>query len=97
MSLTHAMVTLNSTATLLTIPFASEPDYASQLTIIVQNLDQSKHVLLGGSNVTTTSYGHKLEPGSSIEFKLSPWDELYAVADTGTLSAGVIRIQKNAL
>ena len=94
MTLSHQLVTLNATtATLLTTAFASEVDYAGDLVIKIMNLDQSKHIFLGGSNTTTTSYGYKLQPNLSVEFKLRPEDELYAVAETGTLSCGIIKVQ----
>jgi len=94
MTLSHQQLTLNATtATLLTTAFASEIDYAGDLTILVQNHDQSKHVLLGSSSVTTSSYGIKLDPLQYIQIKLRPEDELYGLADTGTLSCGIIKVQ----
>lgn len=94
MALTHQLVTLNATPTLLTVAFANEPEYSKELIILVENMDQSKHALLGSSNVSTSSYGIRLDPGERIQLSLSPWDELYGVASTGTLSVGVVRIQK---
>jgi hypothetical protein len=94
MTLNHQLVTLNATTPfLLTTAFAAEIEYAGNLNITVQNLDQSKHVLLGSSSITTSSYGHKLDPLSNIQLTLRPEDELYGLADTGTLSCGIIKVQ----
>lgn len=93
MTLSHALVTLNQTAQILTIPQQNEIDYAGPLQIIVQNLDQSKHILLGSSSVTISSYGFRVEPSTYLQITLNPSDELYAIADVGTLSCGIIRVQ----
>jgi len=93
MTLSHQLVTLNATPVILTTSAASEIDYAGDLYITVQNLDQSKHVLLGSSSVTTSSYGFRIEPASYIQLKLRPEDELYGIADSGTLSCGIIKVQ----
>ena len=92
MTLSHALVTLNQTAQILTIPVASEAPYAQDLLISVQNLHSSHYVFLGDSTVTTSSYGFRIDPGQTFTISLNPFDELYAVTDTGTTNVGVIRV-----
>lgn len=93
MALSHQLFTLNQTPAILTVPAASEQDYAESLTIAIQNLHSSHFIFLGSSSVSTSSYGFRIDPGQTFTAVLAPEDELYGVTDTGTTSAGVIRIQ----
>jgi hypothetical protein len=94
MSIAHQLVTLsNSTPTILTVPFASEPDYSQSLSISIQNLDSSKYAYIGNSGVSSSSYGFRLSPGQSVSFDLAPQDELYAVCSDTSMQVAVIRIQ----
>jgi hypothetical protein len=96
MSLSHQLVTLNTTTpTILTIAPANEPEYSRELTVSIQNLDSTNFVLLGGSNVSTSSYGFRIDPGQTFTATLSPTDDLYAVSHSGTPQVGVIRVVTN--
>jgi len=91
MALAHQIVALNSsTATLVSIPSASEVPYEHNASISVQNLDSSATVFLGDSTITTSSYGYALLPGASISFDLLADDQLFAIASTGTPNVAVL-------
>lgn len=93
MTLSHALVTLNTTTPqILTIPSAQEADYSNSLTISIQNLHTSHFVYLGSSSVSTTSYGFRIDPGQTWTSDLHPEDEIYAVTDTGTTNVGIIKV-----
>ncbi len=93
MTLSHALVTLNtSTPVILTIPAAQEAAYASELVISIQNLHSSHYVYLGDSTVSTSSYGFRIDPDQTFTIVLSPIDELYAVTDTATTQVGIIKV-----
>jgi hypothetical protein len=92
MALSHSLVALNaSTATIVTIPDSQEQDYSANLTISIQNVN-TVVVYLGGSNVTSSSYGYALNPGSTFTADLSPNDEIYAIAASGTPNVAVIKV-----
>ena len=94
MALSHEIITLsNSTPTILTVPFASEPDYAQSLSISIQNLDTSKYAYIGGSGVNSSSYGFRLSPGQSVQFDINPFDELYAVCSDTSMQVAIIRVK----
>lgn len=95
MSLSHSLKTLSTTAQLISLAAEDEIPYASQLTMSVQNTDESIVVYLGDAGVTSTSYGYKLIPGTIFTADLSPDDELYAVAASGTPKVAIIRVQHN--
>lgn len=94
MSLSHALVALNTTtATILTVPAASEDSYSQQLTISIQNLHASHFVYIGDATVSSTSYGFRIDPGQTFTAVLAPQDEIYGLTDTGTTNVAVIRVQ----
>ena len=94
MSLTHNKFTLSdTTATLLTVPSHDEQEYASLLTISIQNLSSDRFVFLGDSSVTTGSYGYRIDPGQVFSADLNPNDDLYAVCDLNSTDVAVMWVQ----
>ncbi len=93
MSLTHNLLALSTTTpTMLTATAAQEGDYGREVTISIQNLHSSNLVYLGSSTVTTSSYGFRLDPGSTFTATLKPEDEIYAVCSATTTNVGVIQV-----
>lgn len=90
--LQHQLITLSSTATILSIPSLNEIENSRQLVISVQNLDSQAYVYLGDSTVTSSSYGYRIDPGQTFTADLRPSEELYAV---GSSSIAVIRLIRN--
>jgi hypothetical protein len=94
MSLSHEIVTLSvGTPAILTTPASTEIDYSRELTISIQNLHSSHFVYLGASNVSTSTYGFRIDPGQTFTATLNPNDEIYAVCDATTTTVGILRIQ----
>jgi len=91
MAITHQVVALNaSTATLVSIPSANEAVYESRVSLSVQNLDPVITVYLGSSLVTTSSYGFALLAGQTYTVDLLAFDQLYAIASSGTPNVAVL-------
>lgn len=84
-----AVYTLNTTPVKLSI----SDEVEGPSTLHVKNLDNSKHVYLGGSNVTSTSFGMKLEPLENFVIDLGPYDHLWAAGETGS-SVSVLILER---
>lgn len=78
-------LTLSSTPSLLTI----EDGLETPNTVSIQNTSDSATVYLGGTNVTSSSYGVRLLPGQIWSADLGAYDELYAVG-TGTVAVLIL-------
>lgn len=77
--LRHRIVELTSTPVLMT---THEP--VDRLNVLsIQNVMTTGFVYLGNSDVSTTTYGHKLYPGQSFTIELAPNDRVWAVGDSG--------------
>lgn len=99
MALTHSVVTLNSsTATLLNndpaVTVGPETRNTWQYgTISVQNTDATIVVYLGGSSVSSTSYGVQLAAGASVTLdSLSPEEKIYAIAASGSPKVAILMV-----
>jgi hypothetical protein len=94
MALTHALVTLNkNTPTIVSIPASQEEPYSKGVTVSIQNLSSDRFVFVGASNVSTGSYGYRIQPGDTFTIQeLGPFDDLYAVSDADNVQVGIIRI-----
>lgn len=79
----HRMYSLNSSPTNLVIHEVID----SMNTLSIQNVSSSGFVYIGTSSVTSSSYGHKLFPGSSLNIDLAAATNIYAVGDAGTTIA----------
>lgn len=83
---THALITLDSvTATRL-----SPAGIHSGCDITIQNVDSEEYVYIGGSSISTSSYGYRLAPNSAISFELPGKDSIYAVASSNGVQAALI-------
>ena len=87
MAVSHARVSVGTTATKLTSDF----DGKDGQTINVQNPAGGADVYLGGEGVTTTSYGFLLGAGISFSVELQDDEKLYAVVTTGTQTVNILR------
>lgn len=63
----------------------------SGMDITIQNIHESAYVYIGGTGVTTSSFGYKLSPGLAVSFELPGRDSLYAVSDTDESSIAVLK------
>ena len=87
MAVTHARVSVGTTATKLT----SDYDGKDGQTINVQNPTGGVSVYIGGDGVTTTDYGYLLTANSNFSVELQDDEKLYAVVASSTQTVNIIR------
>jgi hypothetical protein len=87
MAVSHARVSVGTTATQLTSDF----DGKDGQTINVQNPSGGVDVYLGGAGVTTTSYGYLLKADTNFSVDLQDDEKLFAVVTTSTQTVNIIR------
>lgn len=89
MAIAHERVVVAATATVLADAARDRDGY----TVSVQNPTGSgATVFIGGTGVTTTSYGYSLAAGSEVAVELLKGEALYGVVASGTLTVNVLRI-----
>jgi hypothetical protein len=89
MAINHGIVSVGTTATLLTVAALGGGKDGS--TILVQNPSGGVSVYLGGAGVTTSSYGYILAANSNISIELNQDEALYGVVASSTQSVAVLR------
>jgi len=89
MAIAHGIVSVGTSATLLTV--ALEGGGKDGSTIFIQNPTGGQAVFLGGAGVTSSSYGYKLAIDSNIRIDLNQGEALYAVVASSTQSVAVLR------
>ncbi len=89
MSIAHGIVSVGTSATLLTVAALGGGKDGS--TILVQNPSGGQAVFLGGAGVTSASYGFKLAIDSNIAVELNQDEALYGVVAATTQSVAVLR------
>jgi hypothetical protein len=87
MAVSHAIISVGTTATKLTSDF----DGKDGQTINVQNPAGGASVYLGGEGVTTSSYGYLLGAGTSFSIELQDDEKLYGVVASSTQNVNIIR------
>lgn len=87
MALTHAQVSVGTTATLLSATGAGRDGQ----TVLVQNPTTGQSVYIGGTGVTTASYGFLLLAGTAFSIELQDGEGIYGVVASSTQAVGVIR------
>lgn len=87
MALSHGVVSVGTTATLLSAASGGRDGQ----TVLVQNPAGGVDVKLGGTGVTTASYGYLLVGGSAFAIDLQAGEALYGVVASSTQSVSVIR------
>jgi len=87
MAITHGVVSVGTTATLVSAVKAGRDGQ----TVLVQNPSGAANVFLGGSGVTTTSYGYLLVGGSAFAIEIQDGESLFAVVATTPHNVSVIR------
>jgi hypothetical protein len=87
MALTHGLVTVGVTATLISVVDAGRDGQ----TVLIQNPSNGVNVFLGGTDVTSSSYGYLAVAGSAFAIDLQIGESLFAAVTTGTQVVSVIR------
>lgn len=81
MSVTHNLVTLSSASVTQVGP---TPRHAGA-DITLQNTASAGYVYIGASDVSTSNYGFRIDPGAAWSVELSIYDTIHAITDvTGT-------------
>ena len=89
MAINHAIVSVGSTATLLTVAASGGGKDGS--TILIQNPTGGQAVYIGGAGVTTSSYGFILAVNSDMSIELNQDEAVYGVVASSTQSVAVLR------
>lgn len=87
MSVSHAQVSVATTQTKLSSDFSGKDGQ----TLNVQNPVGGLNVFIGGTGVTSSSYGFLLAGGSSLSMKLQEGESLFAIVTASTQTVNVIR------
>ena len=87
MAIEHARPTVTTTASAI----ASGTNDRRGQSVLVQNPSAGATVYLGGSGVTSSSYGYALVGGSDISIDLSGGESLFAVVASSTQQVNVLR------
>jgi hypothetical protein len=87
MAVTQGIVTVGTTATLLSSGSVGRDGQ----TVLVQNPSSGSNVFLGGSGVTSTSYGFLLEGGVAFAIELQNGETLFGITASGTQNVSVLR------
>jgi hypothetical protein len=87
-------VTLEPTPTEVVVNSETYPTWNS-FSMSIQNVHASAVVYLGGPDVTSSSYGVKLVPGSVISFDMFNKDtNLFAISDTNNSQVGLLFVRR---
>lgn len=87
MAVRHARVTVGATATLI----AEANSSRSGMNVMIQSAKGgSVEVYIGGAGVTTTSYGHLIDPDEHFDVHLEAGEALYGIVTTGTQVVNVL-------
>ena len=84
----HELLTLSNTTETELTPGARH----SGLDLTIQNVHATAVVYVGGTGVTSSSYGYKLEAGDAFSIELNPNDRLYAISDTNESGLALLRV-----
>jgi len=88
MAVLHGRVTVGTTATLL----AQANSSRDGMNVMIQSAKGgSTEVYIGGAGVTTTSFGHLIDPDEHFDIHLDANEALYGITSAGTQVVNVLR------
>jgi len=87
MAISHERVSIGTTATQVSSDYAGKDGQ----TVSVQNPSGGATVYLGGTGVTTTSYGFALAGGTDFSVEMQDGEKLYGVVASSTQTVNVLR------
>jgi len=87
MAIQHARPTVTTTASTIV---AGTNDRSGQ-SVLIQNPSAGATVYLGGTGVTSSSYGYALAGGSDIAIEMSAGESLLAITASGTQQINVLK------
>lgn len=86
MAVTHNLFTLSSASATQVGP---TPRHAGA-DITLQNTASAGYIYIGASDVSTSNYGFRLDPGAGWSVELSIYDTVYATTDTTGTNLAVL-------
>ncbi len=87
MAVTHANVSVGTTATLL----SSAASGRDGQTLSIQNPTGGANVFLGGSTVTSSAYGFLLAAATTFTIELQDGEAIYGIVASSTQTVNVLR------
>jgi hypothetical protein len=90
MAIKHSKVDVGTTAVSLTAG-VSETDNTYGRSLVATN-EGAATVYVGGSDVTTTSYGYPLVAGGELALDVAGSDEPFAIAASGTVTLRLLHL-----
>jgi hypothetical protein len=88
MAVLHERVTVGTTAVLL----AQAGTDRDGINVMIQSAKGgSTEVYIGGAGVTSTSYGHHIDPDEHFDITLASGEALYGITASGTHILNVLR------
>lgn len=87
MTIKHARVAVTNTATQLDTQ--NNTGLYNGDSVIIQNLGTAS-VYLGGTGVTTSSYGYELQVNNSLAIDLRDNEPIYGIVTAGTITVNVL-------
>jgi hypothetical protein len=88
MSISHGIVSVTTAATALNASLDGGKDGSS---ISIQNPSGGTTVYIGGSGVTTASYGFSLAAATTFTIELNQGETLFGIVAAGTQNLAVLR------
>lgn len=82
----HKIFTLSTTSPTLLSPSGVH----SGVDLTVQNINGEGYIFIGGSGLTSGSYGFRIDPSHAISLELSGRDNLFALGSTSGLTISVL-------
>ena len=82
----HALTTLSNTTAIRLSPNGIH----SGVDLTIQNVHATAIVYIGGSGVTSSNYGYRLDPATAWSIELSGRDAIYAITDTNGSKVAVL-------
>lgn len=83
---THSNKTLSNAVPMLLSPNGTH----SGVDLIIQNLSTSGYVYVGGENVSSTSFGYRIDAESAFGMTVPPKESLYAIAQINGTPVAII-------
>lgn len=87
MAVTHNIVSVGTTATAISSAVSDRDGHS----VLIQNPSESVVVYIGGTGVTTASYGVALAGGADISIDLQQGEILFGVVASSTQNVNVLR------
>lgn len=83
----HSIITLSSSTPTRLSPQATH----SGVEVIIQNISANGYVYVGGSNVSSSNYGFRVEADGAFGGNVHPKEEMYAIGQFDGMQIAVLQ------